>query len=145
MAEVFSGKTDEQPDEVETGPTVSLQCRKCLTYVGRGKSHKCKKKTKQENLESLVKSSPKRTKGKVTSACLKAVFAEAGVSIKGGSTVLPTGSRPITVSIGAKAKGLMKSARFTAENMVKLQTVYNLSDRTTLYVLCSSYFSLQSS
>ena len=84
-------------------------------------------------MEELVKSSSSKTKGKVTSSCLKSVFEEAGVTTKGGTATLPTGSRlPITVTVGSQAKVLMKPKKFSAANLIKLQTAYNFSDKTTM-------------
>ena len=118
------GDDEEQP----ASPGVRVQCSKCLTYTGRGKAHKCNKTTRRSNLEELVKSSSSKTKGKVTSACLKAVFEEAGVTIKGGTTTLPTGCLPITVTVGPQAK----PKKFSAANLIRLQTAYHFSDRTTM-------------
>ena len=132
LSTIFCGGAAEHPEVKAPSPNVILQCSKCLTYIGKGKSHKCKKRTKQDNLAGMVKSSSKKTKGKVTSSCLKAVFDEAGVTTRGGSTTIPTGSRPITVRVGTRRKGVMKTGRFSTENLIRLQTAFNLSDKTTL-------------
>lgn len=131
LNKIFCVGSSDQVQEDE--PTVSLQCRICFTYIGRGKAHRCTKTTKQNNLEDLVKSTSFKTKGKVTSSCLKSVFADMGVTSRGGSTCLPTGSKPLPVTVGtSRAKSRVKTGRFSAENLIRLQTVLNLSDKKIL-------------
>ena len=131
LKNIFCLESSEQVQQEEQ--MISLQCRVCLTYIGRGKTHKCTKKTKQTNLEELVKSTSFKTKGKVTSSCLKSVFADRGVSLRGGSTVLPTGSKALPVTVGtSRGRSHIKRARFSVENLIKLQTALNLSDRKIL-------------
>ena len=110
-------------------PTVSLQCTKCFTYVGQGKSHTCNRTTRRANLEKLVKSSSRKTKGRVTGACIKAVFEDDGVDIRGGTAAVPSGSRcPLKITLGT----VEESPKLSADNMMKLQTAFNFSDKTTL-------------
>ena len=84
ISSIFSTSETEKQELNKSPAKVKLQCVKCLTYIGRGKSHKCIRKTKQENLSMMVKASSRRTKGKVTSSCLKSDFADAGVKTRGG-------------------------------------------------------------
>jgi hypothetical protein len=80
-----------------------------------------------------VKSTSEKTKGLVTGSCLKAVFEDSGVSTRGGTASVPSGSRcPLKVTLGAEAAGLDETPKFSAENLVKLQTAFNFSDNTTL-------------
>ena len=131
LRKIFSLESAEQVQEEEN--MVSLQCRVCLTYIGRGKAHKCTKRTKQSNLEEMVKSTSFKTKGKVTSSCLKSIFADRGVSTRGGSTCLPTGSKALPVTVGtSRGRSHIKTARFSIENLIRLQTALNLSDRKIL-------------
>ena len=127
---IFSA-TDPSPVVVKSSTKKVPQCRKCFTYIRRGKAHKCIRRTRQKNLAGMVKASSMRTKGRVTSDCLKSVFQDCGVKLRGGTANLPTGSKPISVTIGANQKSFNKT-RFSAENLIKLQTAFNLSDRTTL-------------
>ena len=115
-------------------PSFSKQCLNCFTYVGKGIPHDCSRTTKRTNLECIVKASSYKTKGRVTSSCLKAVFAEAGVSTRGGTVPVPSGSScPLNVTIGTEAAGNDGQAQeFSGEDMIKLQTVLNFSDKPTL-------------
>ena len=84
-------------------------------------------------MEGLVKSSSRKTKGRVTTTCIKSVFADANITTRGGTTTLPSGGRhPLTVTLGSRAKDLMKPAKFSVENLIKIQTAFNFSDKTTL-------------
>jgi hypothetical protein len=122
LRKIFSLESAEQVQEEEN--MVSLQCRVCLTYIGRGKAHKCTKSTKQSNLEEMVKSTSFKT---------KSIFADRGVSTRGGSTCLPTGSKALPVTVGtSRGRSHIKAARFSIENLIRLQTALNLSDRKIL-------------
>ena len=88
--------------------------------------------TKRTNLERIVKASSHKTKGRVKSSCLKDVFAEAGVSTRGGTVPISSGSScPLKVTIGSEAAN-NDGKEFRAEDMIKLQTAFNFSDKTTL-------------
>ena len=125
--------TPVQQKEKIPPPSVSLQCTKCFTYVGQGKAHTCNKATKRANLEELVKSTSQKTKGLVTGSCIKAVFEDSGVSTRGGTASVPSGSScPLKVTLGTEAAGLGETPKFSADNLIKLQTAFNFSDKTTL-------------
>ena len=64
---------------------------------------------------------------------LKSICADKGVSTSGGTIYLGTGSKPIPVTVG-KPKVLVKRPRFTIDNLKRLKTSMNLSDRQTFKV-----------
>ena len=126
--------TEQHPAREPSPPSFRKQCLNCFTYVGKGIPHDCSRTTKRTNLECIVKASSYKTKGRVTTSCLKAVFAEAGVSTRGGTVPVPSGSScPLKVTIGTEAAGNDgKAKEFSGEDMIKLQTAFNFSDKTTL-------------
>ena len=106
-------------------------CTRCFTEIGRGKPHPCVKTKKSDNLAHIVKNISGRSRAKVTSSTLKTVAADQGVSTRGGIVELQTGSKPLPVQIGTP-KIKPKMAKFSHENLKKLQTANNLSDQTLL-------------
>ena len=106
-------------------------CSKCWAQIGKGKPHQCLKTTKRENLAEIVRNTSGKSRAKVTSETLKTIAEESGVSLKGGVVELQTGSKPIPVQIGTP-KVKPKDNKFSHENLKKLQTANNLSDKTLL-------------
>ena len=124
---------DNPKPKCSSEPEILKQCVKCLSYIGRGRVHKCTRATKRSNLLGVVKSSSKKSKSRVLTSGLKSVFSDAGVSSRGGSLELGTGGKPITVRLGElKEKGFMKRPRWTHETLIKLQTNNNLSDKSLM-------------
>ena len=124
---------DNPKPKCSSEPEILKQCVKCLSYIGRGRDHKCTRATKRSNLLGVVKSSSKKSKSRVLTSGLKSVFSDAGVSSRGGSLELGTGGKPITVRLGElKEKGFMKRPRWTHETLIKLQTNNNLSDKSLM-------------
>ena len=105
-------------------------CSKCFGLVSRGVTHTCTKVQRQNNLAGIVKSSSGRSKGKVTSHILKSICSETGVNQRGGTLSLPTGAVPLQVKVGSD-KRLVKTPRFTIEDLKRLQTAHNFSDKAT--------------
>ena len=91
-------------------------CSKCWGQIGRGKPHQCLKTNKRENLTDIVRNSSGKSRAKVTSATLKTIADESGVSLKGGVIQLQTGSKPIPVQIGT-SKVRPKDTKFSHENL----------------------------
>ena len=121
--------------ESKPDPSVKKQCLKCFSYLGPGLSHKCNKKTKIVNQQNMVvRSNSSRSKAKVVSNVVKNIFKERGVDRRGGTAQLETGAKPLRVTLGENPKDLVKSRRFSLENMMKLQTSCNLSDKTLLKI-----------
>ena len=133
----------EQSEAEETKPVATTttnlkQCSKCLTYIGRGRPHTCTKATKRSNLEGVVKSCSTKSKARVISSGLKSVFAESGVTTRGGTLAIATGGKPVTVTLGLNVKGVRAKPRWTHEDLIKLQTNNNLSDRTIMSIAAAS-------
>ena len=113
-------------------PAKTLQvCSRCFAHTGQGKPHNCVKTKKSENLANIVKNTSGRSRAKVTSSTLKTIAADQGVSTRGGIVELLTGSKTIPVQLGTP-KIKPKEAKFSHENLKKLQTANNLSDKTLL-------------
>ena len=72
-----------------------------------------------------------RSRSKLTAKGLKSVAEEEGVSTRGGTLNLKTGSKPLPVKIGT-SKIQPKPAHFSHENMKRLQASINLSDSSLL-------------
>ena len=106
-------------------------CDRCYTEIGRGKPHTCVKSQKGTNLAHIVKNNSWRSRSKVATSTLKSIADEQGVSHKGGTVHLQTGSKPLPVQIGTP-KVKPKDAKFSLENLQKLQSANNLSDKTLL-------------
>lgn len=75
-----------------------------------------------------MKNNSHKTKAKVTSSIVKHIFEERSVDKRGGTVHLETGGKPLSVTLGSKAK----PRRFDVASMMKLQTVCHLSDKTVL-------------
>ena len=120
-------------DNVESPPAKTLAlCNKCFGEIGRGKSHKCSKSQKAENLANLVKSTSINSKTKVASAAIQDIAKnDIGVSTRGGTVCLPSGSKEIPITIGTP-KAKPKEPNFTHKDLMNLQASENLSDRSLL-------------
>ena len=104
---------------------------KCSSEFGPGKPHTCDKATKRDNLAALVRSTSEKSKSSVTVATLKSIADEKGVSTRGGTVVLSSGSKIIPVQIGtSKSKTPVK--KFTHEDLMAIQRELNLSDNSIL-------------
>lgn len=110
-------------------PAPLTVCSICLSNYGPGKNHTCSKNSRRNNLEELIRSSSGRSRGKVLAGQLKEVFAEQGVTTKGGTVELETGTKPIKATLGVKQK---PQPFFSTEAMNKLQAKLGVSDRKML-------------
>ena len=106
-------------------------CSKCFTEVGQGKNHVCHKNTKRENLSNIVRNVSKKSRANVTSSTLKSIAEDEGVSTRGGTLKLQTGSKPIQVQVGTSRES-PKEATFSHENLKRLQAASNISDTSLL-------------
>ena len=104
---------------------------KCFTPIGQGKPHQCNTAQKRNNLSTIVRNVSKKSRANVASNTLKTIAEDQCVSTRGGIVQLQTGSKPIPVQIGT-TKVQPKKATFSHENMLRLQTANNLSDRSLL-------------
>ena len=89
------------------------------------------KKALRDNLSNIVRNTSGKSKAKVASSTLKSLAEEQGVSSRGGVIHLETGSKPIPVQVGTP-KVKPRDPKFSHENLKRLQTANNLSDKTML-------------
>ena len=106
-------------------------CDKCWGEIGKGLYHRCQKNTKRHNISQIVKTTSRRSRSNVASATLKCIAEEEEVSTRGGMLHLKTGSKPLPIQIGTPTVK-PKEAKFSHENLKKLQAANNLSDKTLL-------------
>ena len=128
----MTSKTGPPPMVAQSPPAKTLAvCSKCWAEIGKGKPHQCLKSTKRENLAGIMKTTSRKSRAAVTCSTLKTIAEESGVSTKGGVVELQSGSRLLPVQIGTP-KVKPKVAKFSHENLKKIQTAHNLSDKTML-------------
>lgn len=53
------------PSSSKPPSSLKNKCSKCETLVGKGKSHKCTRESRIENISSIIKSSSKRTRHRI--------------------------------------------------------------------------------
>ena len=106
-------------------------CSKCFSVVGQGKIHQCGKNTKREKISEMIQSTSVKSCSKITAKNLKKLANEEGSSTRGGTLELFTGGTSLPVKIG-KSKVEPKQPHFSHENLKRLQTANNLSDRALL-------------
>ena len=94
--QVARPRMSDSPQE----PTPLTVCSICLSNYGAGKNHTCSKDSRRKNLDELIRSSSGIIRGKVFAGQLKEVFAEQGVTTKGGTVELETGTKPIKATLG---------------------------------------------
>lgn len=123
------GATSEK--EIPSPAKVLPLCSKCFSEIGRGKEHVCLTSTRRENLATIIRKTSQKTKETVTSKTLKTIAVEEGVSTRGGTLKLQTGSKPIPIQIGTP-RVKPREARFSHANLMKIQAGNNLSDNTLL-------------
>ena len=86
----------------------------------------------------MVRSCSRKSKARVISSGLKSVFADSGVTTRGGTMAIATGGKPVTVTLGSNVKRIRAKPRWTHDDLIKLQTNNNLSDRTILSIAAAS-------
>ena len=104
-------------------------CSKCLSLFAPGKSHICLKTTKRDNLSEMVRQSSDKSKSTVTVSTLKTMAEDQGVSTKGGTVMLKSGSKVLPVQIGSSRVKAVQG-RFSHGSLMRLQVALNLSDNT---------------
>ena len=87
----------------------------------------------QTNLVDMIRSKSPKTQQQVASKMLDVIVEEEGKPIQGCSVVLSTKGTPKTVTIG-KSKVARPCPKYSIEDLTKLQTTRNLSDKDTLAV-----------
>ena len=99
-------------------------CTRCFTEIGRGKPHPCVKTQKGPNLAKIVKNTSGKSRSRVASATLKTLAEEQGVSTRGGTLQLKSGSKYLPVHLG-NSRAKPKEAKFSHANLQKLQTFFH--------------------
>ena len=90
------------------------------------------------NLSSIVRKTSVKSRSKVATSTLKTIAESQGVSTRGGVVQLQSGKKELPVQIGAP-QTMPRQATFSHENLMRLQTANNLSDRNLKYVVCKIY------
>ena len=130
--EKINNKSGPPPKLPQSSPAKTLaMCNKCWAEIGKGKPHQCHKPNKRENLAGIVKNSSKKSRATVATSTLKTIAEESGVSTRGGVIELQSGSKLLPVQIGTP-RVKPKVAKFSHENLKKIQTAHNLSDKMLL-------------
>ena len=112
-------------------PSPMTVCSQCISEFAPGKPHYCVKTTRRENMLSLVRHSSAGSQSAVTVSTLKGLASEQGVSIKGGTVMLKSGSKVLPVQVG-NSRVKPPVSRFSHEDLMALQTSLNLSCNSTL-------------
>lgn len=111
--------------QTKPGPGVESRCAQCHAVVGKGRSHKCTKTKMQDNLHKIVKNKSLKSKEKIGGKVLKSLFEDKDKTARGGTVLLATGGKKLPVTLSLK----LNKARFTHENLRRLQVVKGDSDR----------------
>ena len=82
-------------------------------------------------MSNIVRNVSRKSRANVTSNTLKTIAEEEGVSTRGGTLKLQTGSKSIQVQVGTP-RTAPKEATFSHENLKRLQAASNISDRSLL-------------
>ncbi|KAJ8672762.1 hypothetical protein QAD02_004022 [Eretmocerus hayati] len=98
-----------------------------------GLVHKCNESTRTENLKRLLASSSDRSRAIVVSSELRKFSKKDEISHPDCPIAVSTLGRPMRVSINLKSS--TSSAVISTEDIVKMQSVHNLSQRTTLGIV----------
>ena len=114
-------------------PINIFTCSNCHAVVGKGMSHSCTRSEMQTNLVDMIRSKSPKTQQQVASKMLDVIIEEEGKTIQGCSVVLSTKGTPKTVTIG-KSQVARPCPKYSLEDLTKLQTTRNLSDKDTLAV-----------
>ena len=89
----------------------------------------CKKSNFNNNVTGFIQKRSPKTRSKLVSNQLKTAVQETGGSLRGGTIDLQSGSNTLKVSVGTP-KQPPKEPKFTHENLIRMQTAHNLSDKT---------------
>ena len=94
---------DQVIDDYSKKHQVESRCVECGSVVGKGRTHKCNRTTKRENVLGLVRQMSLKSKERTARDALLNIFEDKGVkrSPKSGTnTTLNTGGRRVTVTYG---------------------------------------------
>ena len=117
----------------QVSPPKTLKvCSSCFTIIGQGKKHMCNKNNFNNNVTSYVKRKSPKTKTNLASNLLKTAVSESQQSLRGATVELKSGSKILPVVVGTP-KVPTKEVKFTHENLIRMQTNHNLSDKTIKY------------
>ena len=112
---------------VEENAVAVTRCEYCFCPVGKGKPHPCSSRSRRESLDELVRNSSDRTRGRVLSTQLKSLTDERNVP-RGQETFLPTGGKPLPVTVGNPGQSKKPAPFFSAQKLIRLQTKLSCSD-----------------
>ena len=123
------------PPKTQISPVSTMKmCTKCFSMIGPGKEHICKKTNFNNNMREFIQKKSPATKSKLACTILKTTASECESSTRGGVLELKSGSKQLPVQIGTP-KDSKASPQFSHEDMKRVQTDHNLSDKTVKYVL----------
>ena len=123
---------DTLPSSLEV--TVTKVCQKCRSVVGPGLSDIYSNTTLNNNIDELVRSSSEKTLNRLLQVSLKTTFEKSNLSLAGGVVKLPRvgscGSSGLQLVVGQKYQ--LPPRKFMTDDIMKIQTKLNLSDKATL-------------
>ena len=118
------------PAKNENSPVNTIKmCTKCFSMIGAGKPHICNKNSFNDNMGKFIQNKSPSTKSKLTCTLLKTTASDCQSSSRGGVLELKSGSKILPVKIGTPQESKL-DPKFTHEDMKRVQTEHNLSDKT---------------
>ncbi|KAJ6637216.1 Protein doublesex [Pseudolycoriella hygida] len=124
---ILKGKYTKARTTIVGKTPIPNMCRRCLTFVGRGKRHKCNSSTRVENIKNIVQQTTPKGQEHVVSSILKEKVNETG-----STTMLlsqRTGHR-LRVSVNSKKE--KKETLISSSDILKMQVSLGLSQNETL-------------
>ena len=108
-------------------PKAIKVCDKCLSEMAPGLAHHCQKITRRENVITLLRNSSINSEQNILATGLKHIAEDGGVSSRGGTIELKSGSNLLPIKVGSE-KCKPKSSRFSHEDLKSLRIKLNLSN-----------------
>ena len=122
--------TKGAPPKTQMSPVSTMKmCTKYFSAIGPGKEHICKKTNFNNNMKEFIQKKSPATKSKLACTILKTTASDSEMSTRGGVVELQSGSKKLPVTIGTP-KDSKASHQFSHEDMKRVQTDHNLSDKT---------------
>ena len=113
----------------KAAPDTITICDSCKSHLSPGLPHDCTKTSRRENLFELVRESSTGTREIVVSRLIDSLCEDKNVNKKAGSLELRTrGSKPKTIGFGKFGRVAAKK-QFSTEDLLKIQSSFNFSDR----------------
>lgn len=107
-------------------------CDRCLSNISKGVSHKCNKKTIQQNLKSFINKIPQNHKEQLAVSIVKEKLSTECAISSGEQTKLATRSERLIPLIVPKKKKTENQMTISAFNFIDIQSNLNLSTNQTL-------------